>query len=537
MPGVQKVPYLASLLSGLILGTSFAPFYWSFGVFCGLVPLLWVVWGRNWREAGKYGFISGVGFFGVLIWWIVPTISRYGHLPAWASWPVVGLLVCYLAIYPAIWAGISGFVSSRLGWSPFVALGLSALWVLLEWIRGHLFSGFPWGLLAYGLSPIPVLIQTADLWGPYGISFLVVFINLCLLGISLMVGVPSLLRVAGSTRQNYIHPFIPWKQVAVSAGAVVVVLGGMAGYGLWSMDRVHLSEVRYRSLGVAAIQGAIPQDQKWAPSFASKTIGIYEKLSIQALRDLKRDIPRLLVWPETAMPFYFQESGKRKEELLDFAIKHRCALLVGSPAYLISPGNEVSYLNSAFLLAPDGKVHGQYNKRHLVPFGEYLPWKWITWWVKGLLPSAGEFVPGTSDRPLVWQRLRLGILICFESIFPGLSRKSVRDGANLLAVITNDAWFGKTGAPLQHADMAVFRAVESRRWLIRAANTGVSEIIAPWGEEYGRTPIFVRTYITHVAKLRNDITLFARYGDAWIIVVFLLLSVGCCIKAVFLSIR
>ncbi len=160
-----------------------------------------------------------------------------------------------------------------------------------------------------------------------------------------------------------------------------------------------------------------------------------------------------------------------------------------------------------------GRITAKYDKMHLVPFGEYLPWGRLTSWARDLVPAAGDFTPGCSAAPLAWHRVRIGVLICFESIFPELAGKSVGLGANCLAVITNDSWFGDTGAPWQHAQMAAFRAVETRRWVIRAANTGVSEIISPTGQVVAKSSLFRQDIITGSIRLREDRTIYQRFGD------------------------
>ena len=467
--------------------------------------------GKDWRCAARLGFLAGLVHFSTLLWWISPTISRYGSLPGWASWPVLGLLVCYLAVYPAVWSGLIGHWTAGRSGRP-SPLALAGTWTLLEWIRGHAFSGFPWAYLAYSLEPAPCLIQTAEIWGPYGLTFLVVLLN------------AVLWQLWKSLRHNRSgdHSGVPAKRIQFACLILFLVfMAGMYPFGKWRMDKVAKADSRFPELRVAAIQGAVPQETKWDPDFQAETLRIYNRLSSAATTG--QDNPkngtgtpfRLLVWPETATPFYFQNPGPMSEEVRSVPQYFHVALLFGSLAYGLSSAGNAEYFNSVYLLAPDGAVAGRYDKRHLVPFGEYLPWGFLTAWLEGLVPAIGQYNSGSTARPICQQDLRVGVLICFESIFPTLSRETVLEKANFLAILTNDAWFGRTGAPYQHEVMAVFRAVETRRWVIRAANTGVSSIISPWGVRTAKTPLFEQSHIEGTIHLRKGHTLYVKYGETW----------------------
>ncbi|MEF3169161.1 MAG: apolipoprotein N-acyltransferase [Deltaproteobacteria bacterium] len=502
------------ILSGLLIAGAFPPFSLSHLIWFCLVPLLFAVAGKGIRKGMSYGLVTGfVSFFGIL-WWLAPTISRFGHLPPWFSWPVICLLIAYLAIYPAVWAGGAAWVSRK---SPIlgpIAL-LPAAWTLLEWLREHLFSGFPWASLAYALSKSPSLIQTADLWGHFGISYLIVLANV-LLWIAVSAPKPS---------------WRPYPVLAVVLGLLFLHL-----HGSQRIRSVMVEDALVPALAVSAVQGNVPQDIKWDPGFQAETIAIYRDLSREAVRelgDLGKPGRRLLVWPETSAPFYFQEDGPLRIEILGIARDLDTMILLGSPAY--EDGSDgMAFFNSAFLVGPDGSVAGRYDKVHLVPFGEYLPLGPLSAWAKDLLPFAGDFREGESSRPLAWgMDVKVGCLICFESIFPDRAREIVRQGADVIAVITNDAWFGRTGAPYQHEDMAVFRAVETRRWLVRSANTGVSSIISPWGERTAQTKIFERTAVSGEVRLRNGQGLYVRTGPTF----FLTLCLALVIFALFYASR
>ncbi len=510
------MPCILAILSGILTALGFQPYDLT-GVlpFC-LVPLLISLKGKKPAEGLKLGYLSGLVYFGILIWWIIPTISTYGDLPVWVSLPIFGLFVCYLALFPGLWAGVAclalGDRTLGIPWLFF----LPSAWIIQEWLRSHLLTGFPWGLLAYALEPVPPLIQTADIWGPLGLSFFIVLVNVLIFK-----------AVDISTRRP--------ARSAWWIGAAMALIVTLWFYGNQKILLTKKQDRNYPKIDVIAVQGSIAQDKKWNPDFQNSTLEIYGNLTNNALKSIKKDLTRnkdlgLVIWPETATPFFFQEPGPLRAWMINFVKKIRIPIIFGSPAYHKTGANRVEYLNSAFLLRPDGTVSGRYDKRHLVPFGEYLPWKWVTFWARDMIPRIGNFRPGTSCAPLCYGRIRVGVLICFESIFPSLSRDSVRAGANILAVLTNDAWFGRTGAPFQHNAMSVFRAVESRRWLVRAANTGVSSLVTPWGQYTRRTGLFMPDYLTGTARLRTDLTTYSRHGDGIILGPCVLLFLISCYK-------
>jgi apolipoprotein N-acyltransferase len=511
------VSWLLASFSGLLLSVCFPPFSCFPAVALALVPLIEAVWGKEWHYACRMGFLAGIVHFGTLLWWISPTISQYGNLPGWVAWPVFGLLVCYLAVYPAIWSGLVGYWTVGRSRLP-SSLALAGTWTLLEWARGHVLSGFPWGYLAYTLEPVPSLIQTAEIWGPCGLTFLIVLLN-----VLIWKFFKDLL-----SRGAKDSVFLQGKRVRLAQlGLFLVCLAGLWFFGKLRMEEIAHNDNRLPELRVAAIQGAVPQDRKWDPAFQFATLNIYGKLSLKATEGLDNsEADRdhgvkapdcLVVWPETATPFYFQVPSSLGEQVRSTARDLDVALLFGSPAYRVNSAGNVEYLNSVYLLDTDGATAGRYDKRHLVPFGEYLPWGWVTAWVSGLIPAVGQFSPGITSSPLSLQDLHVGVLICFESIFPALSRETVLEGANFLAVLTNDAWFGRTGAPYQHEIMAIFRAVETRRWVVRAANTGVSSLISPCGVRTAKTSLFEPCYIEGRIHLRKGHTFYVKYGEMWLL--------------------
>lgn len=495
---------LYAFFSGILIIFSFPPFYLGPLIFISLVPLILALKEKGWKEGARLGFLTGFIAYSGILWWLSSTMTRYGNLPPWFSWPVVALLVCYMSIYLAIWSAFFTFFYKKNPGLLFI-LSAASLWTVLEWIREHLLSGFPWATLAHALSFNPSLIQTGDIWGPYGISFIIVALNV-------------LLAKALTGRRK-----------AISLAVFSLSFFLLWGYGEFRIKDIKESDATFPRLKVHAIQGSVPQEIKWEPTFQKETINLYKRLSIFSQKNSKDNCTSppssLFIWPETATPFYFQKDGPLKNEVMELSMKLKAPLLFGSPAF--NEKNKDEYYNSAYLLGPDGNILGRYDKSHLVPFGEYMPWGVITAWAKGLLPYAGEFKSGTSSKPLSWGNIHTGIMICFESIFPAISRATVLEGANLLTIITNDAWFGKTGAPYQHEGFASLRAVETRRWTVRAANTGVSTIISPWGERFEETELFKPATIEGYITLREGKTFFVRYGPNWFL--------GLCVMIVILA--
>jgi apolipoprotein N-acyltransferase len=256
------------------------------------------------------------------------------------------------------------------------------------------------------------------------------------------------------------------------------------------------------------VQGNIDQAIKWDPAYQVQTLKKYLALSSPA----RTGPTDLVVWPETATPFYFLHHRDMTAMLLRGIRRIARAFLIGSPS-LAQTQNAVSYHNSAYLIDPEGRLLGKYDKTHLVPFGEYVPFKkWLPFLGK-IVQEVGDFKPGKKGTILRLGDLRLGLQICFEIIFAGLSRSMAGNNADLLINMTNDAWFAKTSGPYQHFSMAIFRAVENRKTLVRAANTGISGFVDPAGRIIASTPLFQEASLTRPLAILNEKTFYTRFGD------------------------
>lgn len=292
---------------------------------------------------------------------------------------------------------------------------------------------------------------------------------------------------------------------------VFLLLTCLGGYSVLRYQQIASEATAAETTYLSTVQGNIEQSMKWSPTQKEKTVERYLSLSAQALAGEEK--PDLLVWPETALPFY-----PAREPLMNrvrtFIRKNEVRVLTGSPYFTVNPQQQesVSYYNSALLLNRSGRLSGRYNKQHLVPFGEYIPLRTYLWFLKPIVELIGDFTPGDSFTPLDAEKIQVGVLICFESIFPDIARQEVFEGANLLVNLTNDAWYGRSSAPYHSWAMTVFRAVENRRSLVRAANTGISGFVSPEGEVHKETPLFTAQATSMRMPLLTGHTIFMRGG-------------------------
>jgi apolipoprotein N-acyltransferase len=477
-------PVLLALFSGLLIACSFPKADFSFLAWFALIPLLTALEGRTTRSAFKLGFLSGLIAYAGLLYWVIIVMGQYGHLPLFASIPLWLLLSAWLALFYglAAWATTLGE-----GFGIKSALLLPLAWVGADYLRSFLLTGFPWTMLGHSQYRLLPLIQIADITGVFGITALIVLAN---------VVVYRILRALSGAEIPY-----PAKSACIFVLALIVTLG----YGFYRLNTPRNPTV---PLNVALIQGNIDQAVKWSPAFRETTLDIYANLSRQAVA---RQAADLIVWPESAAPFFFQENSPASDRIRTLARELRSHLLFGSPAAEMRGGHYTN-LNSAFLLAPDGSETGRADKMHLVPFGEYVPLTRLLPFVNKLVHGIGDFAPGKAIKPLK-ATVPLGVLVCYEAIFPELARTHVNSGSRILVNITNDAWFGRSSAPYQHLAMTAFRAVETRTPLIRAANTGITSIIDQNGHIRGMTSLFREAVMVGEVHPGNADAPYLKIGD------------------------
>jgi apolipoprotein N-acyltransferase len=478
-----------------------------------LVPMLYaVLQSSDWRQALRLGFVTGLAHFLTLVYWLVDTMQTYGHLPVYLSVPLLFLLASYLALY----IGGFGLLTRIFLKRPLLAMAsVPACWVILEYLRAILFTGFPWAMLGYSQHGTLPLIQLADICGVYGVSFVIVQINVTLLLIGLFFLRPAFYRGCLSIRVL---------TAAVLIAAVTV--GAVMAYGNARMRTIEQALTAARHQKIAIIQGNIDQLIKWDPAFQIATTEKYLRLSAQACQAS----PDLVVWPETATPFYFGHNREMTAKVNQRIAQCGNAFLIGSPSF-VRKGEDVSFYNSAFLLDGQARSLGTYSKAHLVPFGEYVPLKkWLPF-IGKMVEHVGDFEAGEPGATIAWPPADLGVLICYEVIFPELARAAVQNDAAVLINLTNDAWYGTSSAPYQLFAMAVFRAIETRRGLVRAANTGISGYIDPIGHSSNQTELFSDAVLTRPVPIVKEIdTLYVRYGNLFAWICLLLCVVGLAFK-------
>jgi len=479
---------LLSAVSGILLLLCFPKYdlYWI--AWFALVPLLYCLSDVSGKKAFLLGIITGLVFNYTLFYWFLSDfLIVYSKLSVYVSFIIYLALGVYLALYYGVFALVINVCSSRLQ----LPLYLTAppLFVLLEFIRAKVFTGFPWELLGYSQYNFLPLIQIADITGVYGVSFILVLINSVTAEI-----LKKRFRFTGRL-----------KTVFVIACAFV---GLILTYGAVKLSHGNKEGSLFRA---SIIQGNISVKEKRSKDLKTAQ-GIIDKYGEMTTRALAYH-PDVILWPETAMPFVYGVDRKSSESLLDFQKRLGVPILLGtiSSSNNSSSNSNQTYSNSALLLQ-DGNLTGMYNKVKLVPFGEYVPGGLKL----GKIVDNFDFLSGDRTKVFDLNGVKFSVLICYEIIFPEISRNFVANGARVLFTISNDAWFGNTSAPYQHFSMAVFRAIENRVPLVRAANTGVSGFIDESGRVIKMGDIFSQEIYTGEVVSGKGNTFYNRYGDVFV---------------------
>lgn len=449
--------------------------------------------GPSMADTALCGLLTGLVHFLLLLYWIVIVLGRYGGLPPYLSVSAFVLLALYMSLYVGLFALATRLFVARLPLR--LALWLvPALWVGLDWCRSFLFTGFPWMDPGYALAHVPWLIQSADLWGHYGLTYLLVLIN------TLM----AFMIMAGRQKRARYGLAVP----------VFLLCGTVALYSWLRWQQVERELAVGDSIRIGVVQGNISQDQKWSPGLQEETLDNYSGHSLDLVHD---DRPLLVVWPETALPFYAVDHPLL-QRVRELAVEGQISLLTGAPWFEQPGGGEddregvTRYYNSALLFDAGGRISDSYSKSHLVPFGEYVPMKKLLPFLAPVVEAVGDFSPGSIEQPLACQNARIGVLICFESIFPDIARKWVGANATVLVNLTNDAWYGRSSAPHHSLAMTVLRSVETRRSVVRAANTGFSGFIDPLGRVQVVSPLFESWAESAEVVLMEEQSWFVRWG-------------------------
>jgi apolipoprotein N-acyltransferase len=502
-PAIRSV--IMAAITGLLYPLCFPDFDLGCLAWAVLIPLhLALAQPAQLQRSFWLGWLAGTFAFAGIMVWVITAMHQYGKVPLAVSVLLMLLLAIYLGLFLALYA--IGWVWFKRHLPTVTFMAAPILWVALEWLRTYLFSGLPWALLGYSQYQWLPVIQIADITGVYGLSFLVVLVN---------VAVAELLLWGLAKRRAQSDP-LPWPALAVT----VLAMTGALLYGQW---RLSVSP-EPRSISVGLVQANIDQAQKWDAAYRQTTIDRYARLTVQAASGAD-----LVIWPEAATPFLFEREKDYKLEVMDLVRANRVPLLFGSPALRFYPNGRPYLMNSAYLLSHDGILLGRYDKRHLVPFGEYIPLhSSLLFFLEKLVEGIGDFEAGTQATllPLPSREAQFsshpsdgkpafGVVICYEVIFPNLVREFAANGADFMVTITNDAWFGKSAAAYQHFGMVVLRAVENRRAFARAANTGISGFIDPQGRILRASPIFEEAAFTGTIPLDRTLTFYTNYGDVF----------------------
>ncbi len=496
MAGFRSL-YPLSFLSAALIAS---PFLWPI-----LFPLTWFALvpflmalerARDWRQALWAGALTGMVTVALGFHWLVYTIHVFGGVNYALAAVGFILFVLYSAIPFVAFAGLVRLCGvGPLGLFP------PAFWVVVEfWFP----SLFPW-YLATGQTQFTSLNQSADLVGHYGTTFVLLWCG------------AALYKVLCARRGQGTMRSAAW-----AVGAACALLAAAVAYGQVRTVQVNAAMEAAEKLAVAVIQGNIAIERKGKTAFLKTNLQTYKDLSARS------GDADLVIWPESAVEKWLPDkAGRIPRELLPARHPH---VIVGAVSYRRQPGNRYRKYNSAIAVDPSGAVLGRYHKRVLLAFGEYIPLAWLIGGLPGMPPIGAGFTPGEIESAFVLpQGARVAPLICYEDLMPALSRRFVRnERANLLVNLTNDAWYGRTVAPWQHARLARWRAIETRRAMVRATNTGVTTVVDPAGRMSAALPLFTEGVLTATVPLMELETVYVRYGDwfAWVMTLITVAAVA-----------
>jgi apolipoprotein N-acyltransferase len=435
------------------------------------------------------GVAAGVVYFAGTLYWIGGVMAQHGGLSAPVAYGLMLALSLHLALFVGLFAWLLGRAVGRFG---LTGVWLAPwLWVATEWLRAWLGWNFPWVLLGSAQASVVPVVQLASVTGVYGLSALVALVSTA----------AAVLALSQRPQDRRAVAFVALIVVAVVAGgAYRVSRGALTSTG--TPTRVGL------------LQGNVPQDAKWNPAFREAILDRYVSLSRQAIASGAQ----LVLWPEASTPFYFERDEAEAAPIRRLAAQARVPFVIGTDEVEVRPGGQPErFYNTAVVVGSDGRSRDTYRKVRLVPFGEYVPYRTVLFFVGPLIESVSDFTPGSEFKVFDVEGTRFSVAICYEAVYASIAREFVSRGSELLTTITNDAWFERSSAAYQHFDQAALRAVEQGRYLVRAANTGISGAVDPYGRVLARTPLFEATTITVDVRLLSDRTIYNRLGDvvAW----------------------
>lgn len=498
---LDRTRLLQAIASGVLLAAAFPRIGQMYLAWVAFVPLLLAIRGLPVRAAAGYGWVAGFFFYLLTLTWIPDTVSNFTSVPPLVAKGLLVLLAGVAAYSHVFFAAALEYLAS--GGVPRL-LAAPAVWAVVEWMRTWFVAEFPWNLVGYSQVRLNWILQAADLGGVYLLSAVIVLANVAVF-----------------------EAVLAWRRGARWAAAASFVLAAacpavLLAYGLWRLEE--LRQIPYAGqLRVGIVQANIPQALKWDKALQDEILAKYLALT----REAADAGAELVVWPEAALPFYLQHDV-RSVELAKLARERGIDLLVGAPG-LDNRGDGVRPYNQAWLVRADGDLEGPYDKIQLVPFGEYIPLGGLFGLVDVAVESIGEFGRGRAHTifhtaplapldgdPAGARPARFATLICYEGIFPSLTRQFAAGGADFLVNISNDAWYGDTAAPVQHLVMASMRAVENRLPMVRATNTGISAFVTDEGRIGSTTPLFEQDVVVETVLVREVWSFYREYGDVFL---------------------
>ena len=434
------------------------------------------------------GYLSGILWYAGSCYWVYDVMHIYGGLAAPVALGILILYCLYLGLYHGVFGLMVAVLARRAGDNLGKVLALVPFaWVTVELARAHI-SGFPWDLLGTAQVDNIPLTGIATVTGVYGLSFGIALVNTAFAAAFLLPPVRRRLMLATSV-----------------AAAVTLQAGSLAHPPAEPVTH----SARLVQSNVPILQGGA-----WSIEYFRQTLAELTALSDQPGKGVPSPQPKLIVWPESPTPFFINDPSFH-HTVMGIAAQTGSYVVAGSIGVQNSPGRErpSEVLNSAAVMSPAGDWVARYDKIHLVPFGEYVPFKSLLTFAQSLTKESGDFVPGNDRVVFVLDGHKLGTFICYESIFPDEVRIFAQRGAEAFINISNDGWFGETGAPYQHLNMARMRAIENRRWLLRGTNTGITGSIDPYGRVVARAPRNVRTFLDAPYAFHSSTTFYTRHGD------------------------
>jgi apolipoprotein N-acyltransferase len=479
-----------------LLALSFPKYGHPAFAWIALTPLVIAAWhAPTTRRAFGLGLLAGAVYFWGTLYWLIETMTTFGGLSTLLAVLAAAILVAYLSLFPAAFAVL--LARSRRAFGDRALTLVPALWVTTELGRQYVWDGFPWALLGYSQVTVLPVAQIASIVGVYGLSALLAFSATAAAAIVLLTG-----------RARAIYPV-----------AALVTIAACATWGQWRLNASNLLQAG-APVRVAVLQGNIPQDQKWEPSLRDEITSKYLRLTREAIAAGAT----FIIWPESSTPFYFEHDLVRGAAIRRIASESGATLLIGSDqveplkAVEAEVKQQYRYYNASFLVKPDGQIGAVYRKMHLVPFGEYVPLKDLLFFVGPIVEAVSAFTPGGDPVLLPIGDHLASTAICYEVIFPSLIRRFVQDGSELLTTITNDAWYGRSSAAYQHWEQAAMRSIEQGRYLARAANTGISGFVDPYGRQVQRSELFEDDLLVADLRFIKERTVYNRIGDlvAWL---------------------